>query len=167
MKKLEIVVAVASNLAIGNHHNKMPWHLPEDLKFFKNLTSHHIVIMGKNTLLSIGKALPNRVNLVISKDESLEQKYEGIKVFKTLDEAIAFANSPDFVAKRIFILGGGMLYQSAIEKCDVLHITYIDKEFSGTVFFPDWKQYAFKLINEDSHVSEAVGCTYSFQTWEK
>ncbi|TAF73415.1 MAG: dihydrofolate reductase [Bacteroidetes bacterium] len=136
--KISIIVAKAEKNVIGGE-NKLLWHLPADLKFFKEKTSGHHILMGRKTFESIGKALPNRVNLVLTRDENY--KKEGVLVVKTLQQAIDLAQKND--ENELFIIGGGEIYKNTISIADTIYITQIDAIFEGDTFFPalssDWK----------------------------
>lgn len=124
---IKIIVAVAKNNAIGKD-NKMPWHLPEDLMYFKNKTLGHTVIMGRKTLDSLGRALPDRKNIVITRQESVD--YENVVIYHSLKEAIA--DEPD-----AFIMGGADIYRQSMDLADLLYITHIDAEMEADRFFPE------------------------------
>lgn len=136
--KISIIVAKAEKNVIGGE-NKLLWHLPADLKFFKEKTSGHHILMGRKTFESIGKALPNRVNLVLTRDENY--KKEGVFAVKTLQQAIDLAQKND--ENELFIIGGGEIYKNTISIADTIYITQIDAIFEGDTFFPalssDWK----------------------------
>lgn len=135
--KISIIVAKAEKNVIGGE-NKLLWHLPADLKFFKEKTSGHHILMGRKTFESIGKALPNRVNLVLTRDENY--KIEGVFAVKTLQQAINLAQKND--ENELFIIGGGEIYKNTISIADTIYITQIDAIFEGDTFFPslsdDW-----------------------------
>lgn len=136
--KISIIVAKAEKNVIGGE-NKLLWHLPADLKFFKEKTSGHHILMGRKTFESIGKALPNRVNLVLTRDENY--KKEGVFAVKTLQQAIDLAQNAG--ENELFIIGGGEIYKNTISIADTIYITQIDAIFEGDTFFPalssDWK----------------------------
>ncbi len=136
-----IIVAVSDNCAIGKD-NKMPWHIPEDLKWFKDKTSGHPVIMGSNTYKSIGKPLPNRTNIVVS------HKYiGGVAMAHNLNEAYSIAEKID---DQCFIIGGAQLYKASINDADYLYVThvytYVD---DADTFFPN------VFENDDWEIQEA------------
>lgn len=128
-----IIAALAKNNAIGKD-NAMLWHISEDLKYFKKLTSKHPVIMGSKTFLSLGgKPLPNRRNIVVSRKEEAGLK-EGVEFFNDLDKAIKSASEYD---DEIFIIGGGQLYKQAVRFADKLYITEVDAVIEDAdTFFP-------------------------------
>ncbi|MFK4785945.1 dihydrofolate reductase [Fusobacterium sp. MFO224] len=140
---VNIIVAMDDNFLIGCHGN-LPWNIPEDLKLFKSLTENNIVVMGRKTFESIGKALPNRINLVIS--NTLKKKSDVI-IFESLEKAIAFGNNFN---KEIFIIGGADIYKEAITKnlAQKICISHIKKKYSGDTFFPRINLNKLKQIKE-------------------
>lgn len=161
MSKISIIVAIAGQKRVIGKTGGMPWYIPEELKRFKEITMGHPIIMGRKTHESIGKALPGRVNIVITRDEGY--KAEGCLVVTSIDNAISLAQKQQG-SEEIFIIGGGQIYQEALEKADKLYLTYIDKEIEGDVFFPDYSQ--FKLISE-SDWQDQKGIRYKFTVLEK
>ena len=160
--KLTIVVAKAANNVIGNN-NELIWHLPNDLKHFKNLTSGYPIIMGRKTFESIGKPLPNRTNIVITRNKDWNQ--EGILVANSLEEAIEKGREID---SEIFIIGGGNIYEQALWMSDVLEVTEVHQEFEGDTKFPEidlkiWKEVA----REDFSKDEKNQFDYSFVRYER
>lgn len=150
---ISIIAAIDKNRALG-YQNKLLVHLPEDLAHFKKITSGHPVIMGQNTYLSIGRALPNRVNIVLSKDENF--KAQDCVVFDDLDKALEFAKSKD---EEIFFIGGASVYEQAIKLADKIYLTIIEAEYQADVWFPDYRD--FKIIKEEEYTS-ARGLKYKF-----
>lgn len=139
---VSIVVATAANNVIGND-NDLIWHLPADLKHFKNVTSGSSIIMGRKTYESIGRPLPKRENIIITRQSDLQ--IEGCLVVNSLKEAIEKADSEE-----LFIIGGGEIYRQAMELADKIYLTKIHKDFEGDTVFPE--------IGEDWEViSERVG----------
>lgn len=136
---LSIVVAVGKNLEIGKD-NKLLWNIPEDLKHFKNLTTGKTIIMGKNTYHSIGRPLPNRKNIVLTDDDSLDN-VEGIVVYKDIKKCVD-ENSDAFV------IGGASIYAQMIKYCDELHVSHVDMEFlDADTYFPNFKN-EFEKVDE-------------------
>ena len=136
---ISIIVAIASNNTIGSA-NSMPWHLPEDFRHFKQVTMGKAVIMGRKTYESIGRPLPGRRNIVITRNTAL--RIEGCEMASSLDEAIALCNP----AEENFIIGGGEIYRQAMPLADKLYITHIAAEFEGDTRFPtigsEWQEIA-------------------------
>jgi len=140
---INIIAVVAKNLAIGKN-NQLLWHLPDDLKHFKEITQNHPVVMGLNTYYSIGKPLPNRINVIVSKDKI---EIPNCYVFTSLQEAIDFALSKD---KEIFIIGGASIYKQTIDSADKLYLTIVDQEVSDAdAFFPDYSEFKNILKQEN------------------
>ncbi|WP_415635546.1 type 3 dihydrofolate reductase [Paraphotobacterium marinum] len=128
--KLSMIAAMSSNNVIGLE-NKMPWHLPEDFKWFRKHTLGKPVLMGKNTFLSIGKPLPNRQNLVLT--NSKDFFHIGVEAFNSFDNAIdAYKN-----ASEIMIIGGAKVYEEHIDKVDTLYLTKVNAYLDGDAFFPE------------------------------
>ena len=157
---ISIIAAVSENNVIGNN-NTLIWHLKEDMKYFKEKTSGHHIIMGRKTFESIsgGKPLPNRISIVITRDKNYER--DGIIVCHSLDEAIDKCTDEN----EVFIIGGGQIYKEAIEICDNLYITKIHKDFEGDIKFPEIHENKWKLTNCDKHYSENNNFNYSFLTY--
>ena len=154
-----LIAAVASNGVIGKD-NQIPWRLSDDLKRFRNLTLGHPVIMGRRTRQSLGRPLPGRRNIVVSRDPNF--RAEGCEVAASLQAALAACAG----ARKVFIIGGAQLYQEALPLADRLHLTEIDADFEGDVRFPavdwnDWREAA-----RETHHSEA-GFDYAFATYER
>ncbi len=130
-KQLSIIVAIADNYAIGKE-NQLLWHLSEDLKRFKQLTTHHTIVMGKKTFESLPKRpLPNRRSIVITKDVCL--KFEGCLMANTIDDAIALCDDN----AENFIIGGESIYRQFLPVTDKLYLTVVHKDFEADVFFPE------------------------------
>lgn len=127
---ISIIVAVAANNVIGCH-NKLIWHISEDLKRFKRITSGHPVVMGRKTFESLGRPLPNRQNVVITRDKSLA--IEGVTVVNSLNDAVELFH----VDEEIFIIGGGEIYKQSIDIADKMYITNVDQLPEGDTFFPE------------------------------
>lgn len=130
--KIAIMVAKASNNVIGKN-NELVWHLPADLKHFKTTTAGHYVIMGRKTYESMGKPLPSRLNVIITRNKNYH--VEGAVVVHQLEDAIDFARAQH--QKLVFILGGGEIYQQAIPIADEMFITEVDHAFEGDTYFPE------------------------------
>jgi dihydrofolate reductase len=162
MKKISIIVAVAKNFAIGRN-NELLWHIPEDLKRFKRITSGHQVIMGRMTYLSLPfRPLKNRTNIVIT-DNPIET-FEGCKTVYSIEEAINLCNDTD----ESFVIGGGSVYRQFLPHCNKLYLTMVDKEFDADTFFPEIDFSQWSLIEKEDHdTTDDLGFSYSFLTFEK
>lgn len=154
---LSIIVAIAKNHAIGKD-NKLLWYLPNDLKHFKNTTSGHTVIMGRKTFDSVGKPLPKRRNIVITRQAI---SIEGCEVVDSLEAAIALCKAED----EVFIVGGAEIYRQAIPLTDRIYLTIIDHEFDGDTFFPELNPDEWQESKrEDFEPDEKNKYKYSFIT---
>jgi len=159
--KISIIVAMASNRAIGKN-NKMPWHLSADLKKFKKITMGYPILMGRKTFESIGHPLPGRSNIIVSYNTAYQQN--GCQVFNTLEKAITALQEYN----EIFVIGGASIYESMLPKAHYLYLTQIHKKFEGDTFFPfidyqKWKEIEREDINDDI----TVDFKYSFLKLEK
>jgi len=157
---MELVAAMTENNVIGQNAD-MPWHLPADLAHFKNLTSGHAIIMGRRTWESIGKALPNRFNIVVTRQP--QYKAKGAVVVNSLDEGQQEAGS-----RRIFIIGGGEMYAESFARVSHLHLTRIHTMLDGDTFFPEIDEALWtcqERINRPSDDKNPYNLT--FETWVK
>jgi len=136
--KLAMIVAMANNNVIGLN-NDMPWHLPADLQWFKKTTLGSPIIMGRKTYESIGRPLPGRLNIILSRDTKL--KIDGCTVVNSLEDALNIAKEADNSKDEIFITGGAHLYNKFLADVDTLYLTQIDAELEGDTFFPDYTKY--------------------------
>lgn len=140
---LSIIAAVAKNNVIGNE-NKLLWNIPLDMKFFRNTTNGHPIIMGRKTFLSIGRALPNRRNIVITRDENFS--YPDVEVFHSIDGIVSiFKNSNE----EAFVIGGADIYKQFMPIVDKLYITHVDEEFNGDTTFPEIENTIWKKESEN------------------
>lgn len=158
-----IIAAIGLNNELGKD-NDLIWHLPADLKRFKKVTSGHAIIMGRNTFESIGKPLPNRRSIIITRNTSY--KKEGCDVVHSLEEAINLIKDQ----KNAFIIGGAQIYKEAIEKqlVDQLDITKVHQNFEADVFFPTIEQSVWEEISEETFLPDDKNqYTYSFISYKK
>ena len=163
MMKLSIIVAVAENSVIGNK-NQLIWHLPEDLKMFKKLTTGHPIIMGRKTFESIGKPLPNRTSIIISRNADF--KAEGCITVGSLEDAIAKAS--EIESDEAFVIGGAEIYKLAIPFADKIYFTEVKHSFEGDTFFPDIDMSAWKEVSREAHKSDEKHLyDYDFVVLEK
>lgn len=149
--KISLIVAMASNRVIGRD-NSMPWHLSADLQRFKRITLGHPIIMGRLTYEAIGRPLPGRTNIIVSRN--LDYRQDGCTVTPSLDSAIEQGCR---LADEIFIIGGATLYNAALPIADTLYITEIVRHFVGDTFFPEydineWHELEREEISNDSNV---------------
>jgi len=145
--RLAIIVAVADNGVIGRD-NDLPWRLRDDLRRFKALTTGHTVIMGRRTYESIGRPLPDRRNIVLSRNADFAPA--GVEVFQDLDSALAAAASE----ARVFVLGGRGVFAEALPHTDVLHLTRVHAEVDGDVYFPELELAAWVLEHSERHPAD-------------
>ena len=158
---LSIIVACTENNVIGRD-NDMPWHLPADLKHFKSLTTGNPIIMGRKTYESIGRPLPKRRNLIITRNASYTA--EGIEIYQSLEQAVENCQQE----RESFIIGGGQIYNCALEMADRIYLTRIHTEIDGDTFFPELKMDKWKLVDDQFvHRDDKNEHDMSFQTYEK
>ena len=165
--KVSIVVAAAEDNAIGKD-NQLLWKLPNDMKFFKNLTWGMSVVMGRKTFESIGsKALPGRLNIVITRQPALYKHHEGVKVVSTVQEAIDITEKEGY--KEVFIIGGSEIYNQTVEMVDTIYLTKVHASFpTADTYFTAIDTTIFALISEDKHLAdEKHSYAYSFETWKR
>lgn len=161
--KLVLVAAVARNGAIGKD-NALLWRLPADLQHFKRVTLGHPIVMGRKTFDSIGRALPGRRNLVVTRNAAW--RHEGVEAFTSLDAALAAAAAGQPADGTVCVIGGGELYAQALPQADELVLTEVDAEFDADTFFPAWDHGAFNEVSRETHTSEA-GWPYHFVTYRR
>jgi dihydrofolate reductase len=161
---ISLVVAASTNNAIGKG-NQLLWHLPNDLKFFKNTTWAMPVAMGRKTFESLGgKPLNGRLNIIITRQE--DWKHEGVVAVSSLDDAIFLANAHHY--KELFIAGGGEIYNQSLGQADKVYLTRVHAQVDGDTFFPELKESQWKLsTNQDHEADEKHAFPYSFQLWER
>ena len=161
--KISIIVAMDDKRGIGKN-NRLPWHIPEDLKRFKRLTSGHTIIMGRKTFESIlsyiGKPLPSRTNIVVTRNPGF--KSNGIIIADSLEDALSKAN--EIEKKEIFIIGGAEIFGQAIDIADKIYLTKVEGDYGADTFFPDYTDFK-KVISEEE--GESKGIKYKFIDLEK
>ena len=155
-KNISIIVAIAENFAIGKN-NDLLFHLPNDLKHFKQITSGHTIIMGRNTLLSLPKwPLPNRRHIVIT--DKKDDVFEGCETVFSIDEAIEKVKNED----EAFVIGGGMIYKQFFPVAGKLYLTLVHKQFDADVFFPEINYSEWNEISREDFQDEKNGFEYSY-----
>lgn len=158
---LSIIAALASNRVIGVE-NRLPWHLPADLKHFKSLTMGKPILMGRKTYESIGKPLPGRRNIIISRNP--EYLAPGCEVVSSLEQALALCDQD----QEVMLIGGAQLFTQAFSKADILYLTIIHHEFSGDCYFPEWDQSQWKeIMRVDCAAHFENPYPYSFLTFQR
>ena len=138
--ELIVIAAVAANGVIGRG-GELPWHLPEDLRHFREVTLGHTLIMGRRTHEAIGRALDGRGNIVLSRDPAY-RPHPGCRVAASLDQALALCASAD----KVFLIGGGAVFREGLARADTVLLTRIHAEMAGDVFFPDFDPAGFQLV---------------------
>lgn len=167
--KISIIVAVAANGVIGadNKDGKpdMVWHLPDDSRFFKQKTMGHPVIMGRRSYDAIGKPLPHRLNIVITRNA--DYKAEGATVVSSLDEALTVARAAE--ESEIFITGGAAIYKLALESvATTLYITEIEKAYEGDTYFPEFDKADWVEVERRHHpADDRHDSAFDFVTYER
>lgn len=158
--KISMIAAIAEQDRAIGFGNALLWHIPEDFKHFKSLTSGHAIIMGENTYRSIGRPLPNRTNIVLSPDPSFAP--EGCIVARSIEEAFDQARlvEPD----EVFICGGASVYRQCLPSADRLYLTLVEGEYQADTFFPDYGDFTREISRQ---ISEDGTYRYSFVTLER
>lgn len=157
--RISIIAAMAKNRVIGCN-NALPWHLPEDLKHFRQLTMGHPILMGRRTFESIGKPLPGRTSIVISRNRDFD--FPGVKAASSIPEAIALCGD----SEEIFFIGGGELYRQAIGLANRIYLTEIQSEFEGDAYFPEIDAGKWREISREKRASES-GMAFDFAVYDR
>ena len=156
---ITIIAAAGQNNELGKD-NDLVWHLPDDFKRFKELTTGHHIIMGRKTFETFPKPLPNRIHIVISKNKSY--KAEGAIVVESINEALQIAKDDD----QPFIIGGGEIYKLGLEIADKIELTRVHKNFEADTFFPEIPMENWQLVQEEYHnKDERHKYAFSYQTF--
>jgi dihydrofolate reductase len=159
--QLALIAALARNRVIGRD-NRLPWHLPADLRFFKQTTMGKPLLMGRRTWESIGRPLPGRRMIVLSRDPDYQAP--GGAVARSLDEAVERAGA----VPEIMVIGGATLYRQTLPRAERLYLTRVDMDVPGDVWFPDWNERDWRLVWEEAHPADADHAwPYQFQRWER
>ena len=160
---ISLVVAASTNNAIGKD-NQLLWHLPNDLKFFKNTTWGMVVVMGRKTFEAVNKPLPGRINIVITRQAGWSA--EGVVTATDLNDALKKAAETN--CKEIFVIGGGEIYKQSMAICNKIYITRVHATLDGDTFFPVIDESNWALAsNEDFEADAKHAYGYSFQVWVK
>lgn len=158
--RISLISAIArKDRAIGKD-NALLWHIPEDFKHFKELTSGHAIVMGENTYRSIGRPLPNRTNIVLS--QSADFAPEGVVVVRSIEEALAEAKAVE--QEEVFIIGGASIYRQFIPLADRLYLTLVEGEYEADTYFPEYAEFT-KTLSEEA-VDNGTN-RFSFVTLER
>ncbi|QDK80970.1 dihydrofolate reductase [Spirosoma sp. KCTC 42546] len=163
--KISLISAVADNGVIGLN-NDMPWHLPDDFAFFKRKTSHHPIIMGRKSLEALGKPLPNRTNIIITRNPNFTA--QGVRVVHTLDDAIDKARKADRATDEIFVIGGAEIYAMALPIATTLYLTEIHQAFEGDTYFPEFDKSEWQEVSRRPHsADERHAVAFDFVEYER
>ena|SRR5690554_486113 len=159
--KITLIAAAAENHAIGKN-NQMLWHLPNDFKHFKQHTVNHSVVMGRKTYESIGKPLPDRRNIVVTRD--LNWAAEDVDVANSLDEVLTYCRDE----REIFIIGGANIYKQTLPLAQRVLLTRVHTSLAGDAFFPELPQTEWKKIKEERHAQdERHAYDFTIEFWER
>lgn len=157
---ISIIAAVAENGVIGDK-NALLWHISEDLRYFKSVTSGHPVVMGRKTWESLGRPLPNRTNVVVTRQELA---FEGARTVHSLAEAIALFPEEE----EVFIIGGAQIYAEALPEADRLYLTRVGRSYEGDARFPEWDESEWRLVRGESFPNGAnYPHPFSFERYER
>ena len=158
---ISLIAAVARQGAIGAH-NTLPWRLPEDMRHFRATTTGHPVIMGRKTFESLGRPLPERTNIIVSRDPAL--RLSGCLTTTSLNDAIALAGE----AEEVFVIGGAQIYAQAIALANRLYLTEIELDVpQADAWFPEMDPLQWQEVSRESRFSETAGCHYHFVRYER
>ena len=157
--KISIIAAISENRAIGKN-NELLWRIPDDMRRFRELTTGHPVIMGRKTYETIGKPLPNRTNIIITRDKNYSAP--GCIIVYSLDEALEKAKKIE--GGEVFIMGGGEIYKEAIKFADKLYLTLIHEGKEGDTYFPDYSEFKKVIFREEKDYN---GLRYTWVELEK
>ncbi len=155
---IKIIVAISKNRVIGSN-NQLLWKLSSDLKRFKELTTDNPIVMGRKTYESIGKPLPNRRNIIITRNN--DYKVEGCETVSSIEEALLLTGN------NCFIIGGGEIYRQSIDIADKIYLTLVHKDFEGDTTFPELGKEWAKISRKDFKSDEKNECDYSFIEYER
>lgn len=157
---ISMIVATDMNRAIGRG-NTLPWQIKEDLRYFSKITRNKVVVMGKKTYESIGRLLPNRTNVIITRDEDFRVK--DALVFNDIEDVLHA-----FKSEEIFIIGGGQIYEAFLPYAETLYITLIDLYLEDAdTYFPSYEEDFEQLIRGQENYSKEQDCLYSFNLWKR
>ena len=161
---LALIVAI-NHLGVIGKNNTLPWHLPADLQYFKAVTLNSCVIMGRKTYTSIGRPLPKRINIILTRDQTYHAP--GCLIAHSLDQAITLGKEQNPHPSPLFIIGGADIYQQALPFCDKVYLTVVDNHEPGDVFFPEsldsLLQQGWHITHEETHPQNdqhAFACTW-------
>lgn len=160
---LSLIAAMSTSRVIGRD-NQLPWHLPADLKHFKATTMGKPILMGRKTYESIGRPLPGRLNLVLSRQADLQ--IQGCTVVSSVQAAMAHVQAQD--APELMVIGGGQLYAQTIDQADRLYLTVVETDIEGDAHFPEFDEAQFKITASEAHAADQANpYVYHFLTYKR
>ncbi|HEV7331396.1 MAG TPA: dihydrofolate reductase [Flavisolibacter sp.] len=160
---ISLLLAASANNVIGKD-NQLPWHLPNDLKYFKNLTWGLPILMGRKTFDSIGKPLPGRKSIIITRNT--DWQHEGVEVVHSVNDAVQKADA--LGAKEIFVIGGAEIFTVSLQTANRIYLTRIHQDFEGDVFFPEIDEAAWSLASSRfCKADEKNPYDHTYQVWER
>lgn len=160
---LSIIVAVAKNNVIGKD-NQLIWHLPEDLKRFKRLTTNHTIIMGRKTFESLGRVLPNRKHVILCNDAEMNIDDENVEILDDISKLKKYKDSEE----ENFVIGGATIYKLLMPYSDKMYVTHINEEFEGDVYFPEISENDWKITEREKGLrDEKNPFDYEYVTYER
>lgn len=157
---ISLMVAHDPNGVMGVN-NDLPWHIPEDLKYFKETTMGKAMVMGRKTYESIGRPLPGRLNIVITRNPDYQA--EGVEVVQSLDKAIEIARE---YAEEVMIIGGAEIFKLSMPLADRLYITEVHEEYDGDTFFPSYQE-DWEVIKKTDQMTSKTGTTFTYLVYER
>lgn len=167
MVTLAMIVAAARNGVIGRN-NALPWHLPEDLRYFKQVTLGKPVVMGRKTFESIGRPLPGRTNIVLTR--STDFAHEGVRVVRDLDQALGLAEDIALIdgCDELMVIGGAQIYAEALPRAKRLYLTEVDADIEGDAWLPPWDRSQWREVRRQDHAADGANpYAYSFVVYER
>ena len=160
---LSIIVAMSDNNVIGKD-NKIIWNLPEDLKRFKEITTGHTIVMGRKTFESLGRVLPNRKHIVITRDETYNVDNENVEIVNDIESLDKYINSQE----EVFVIGGAIVYRQFINKVNKMYVTKIHEKFQGDAYFPLINEEEWKIVETIPGIkNESNSYDYEFLVYER
>tara|TARA_R110002051_G_scaffold217302_3_gene281304 strand:+ start:4957 stop:5460 length:504 start_codon:yes stop_codon:yes gene_type:complete len=159
-----LIAAAAENNALGKN-NELLWHLPDDFKRFKTLTTAHPMIMGRKTFESFPKPLPNRVHIIITRDKEYKVNFDNCYVVHTLEDALKLSNTD---TNKVYIIGGGEIYALALKTATKIELTRVHERFDADAFFPEFDKANWNLVKEEYHPKdEKHKYDFTYLTYER
>lgn len=157
---ISLLVAHDPNRVIGKN-NDLPWHIPEDLRYFKEQTMGKGIVMGRKTFESIGRPLPGRLNIILTRNK--DYSAEGAEVVHSMEEAVRLASD---MHEEVMIIGGSDIFRMSLPVADRLYITYVDQEFEGDTYFPPYSEEEWALVSSSGKL-ESDGIPFSYLIYDR